>query len=168
MGKKARDIEDLTRNLEAFFRANLNTEIVAVNAEKAADDNPDNDTPIEEIQTEAWYLQQLPQVWSEPIFVVWGVSSITPRAEQEDNFIYDIEWFFEVIVPDSGEPDNEGDFYKLLRYTRALSQVVTNNVDKIQRGYKFKVKSLIPATASVASKKFRTGGILLSTQMTAR
>lgn len=165
---QVRDPEDLTRSIELFFKANLNTQIGLINAEKAADEITDNDNVIADINDRAWYLSQLPKVWSYGVFIVWGLSRLQPNAQQEDNFVYDIEWFFEVVMPDTGNTDKDTDFYKLLRYTRALSQIVTNNADLIQRGYKFKVESLVPATASVGGKKFRTGGILLSTKMTAR
>jgi len=167
MGVKVRDPEDLTRRIEVFFKANLNTQIGIINAEKTTDEITTNDTAIPLIEDRAWYLTQLPRVWSYQQFVVWGLSRLQPSAQQEDNFLYDIEWFFEVVMPDSGTSNNETEFFKLLRYARALSQIITKNVDEVQRGYKFKVESLIPATASVAGKKFRTGGVLVSTKMTA-
>ncbi len=161
-----RDVEDLTRKVEAFFKANLNTQIGLVNAEKIADGN--TAYSIDDINADAWYLQQLPQVWSYPCFVVWGLSKVTPDAQQEDNHIVDIEWFFEVVMPDDADEDVQTPFYKLLRYARALERVVTKNPDLIQRSYNFKVESLIPATASVAGKKFRTAGILVTTKITAQ
>jgi len=164
---RVRDPEDLTRQIEVFFKAKLNTEIGLLNTEKAANEISEDDGPIETIEDDAWYLLQLPQTWDYQQFVIWGLTNLQPEQQQEDNHVYNLEWLFEVVMVDSGEPNDSTEFYKLLRYTRALSNIVTKNVDEIQRGYKFKVQSLEPASASIAGRKFRTGGILVSTTMTA-
>lgn len=165
MGRIVRDVEDLSRNIIEVFQANLNTQIGLLNTQKAANNNTDDDFSIEDIQADAWFLSQVPTVWSHPCFVVWGLTRNQLSAQQDDNAIRNVGFFFEVVIPDEGDIDRQATFYKLLRYGRALERVVHKNVDKIQRGMKFQIDSLIPASADFAGKKFMSGGISVTTNI---
>ena len=151
------DTECLLKKTSDIMKAKLNAEIALIDTEKA-------DYELDPINNEAWYFQNLgDEAFSYANFVVWGMyDNPTQTDSQENNAIKKVDMFFEVCTPDDGGPINENVFYKLLRYTRALEQVVDKNYDKIRSGLKVQVSSLRPTSFNLGGKTFRSAGILIT------
>lgn len=148
------DLEAFLRDLEAVFKANLNTEIGLLNTEKG-------DFTLDTIHANAWYMNQIPRVWSYSPFIVWGISASPETTDrQEGNRIRRVGTFFEVVVPES-QNTNESLFWKLLRYSRALEEVAIKNSDKFRSYAKLQVDQSMPVTFSIEgiSKPLRSCGI---------
>lgn len=151
------DTECLLKKTSEVMKAKLNGEIALIDTEKA-------DYELDPINDNAWYFQNLDdEAFSYANFLVWGMyDNSTQTDSQENNAIKKVDMFFEVCTPDDGGPINENVFYKLLRYTRALEQVVDKNYDKIRSGLKVKVSSLSPTSFDLGGKTFRSAGILVT------
>jgi len=156
------DTETFLRDLETVYKANLNTRIAAINAEKA-------DFNINNINANAWYFQNMnSDIFSYDEFIVWGLSK-PPDVEvfQNDNYLKIVKVFIEVVIPDAGETSTENIIWKLLRYTRALEEVAFKNFDKFQGVAKTSVESLLPTSFELDGKMFRSSGISISAAMSA-
>jgi hypothetical protein len=150
------DTEELLKASAAKMKEKLNDEIACIATEK--------NVTIPAVNDGAWYFQNLSdEAFSYPTFVVWGMYDNPVQTDtQENNAIKQVKIFFEVCLPDEGGPISQNVFYKLLRYTRALEQVVDKNFDKIRSGTKVKVDSLSPTSFDLGGKVFRSAGILIS------
>jgi len=146
------DVESFLTEIETVFKANLNTEITAINTEKG-------DSLITTISDNAWYVNQLPEVHSYPVFIVWGLSNISYEDATNENAIELHEISFEVVLPDEGEQISKGSFLKLLRYVRAFKSVANKNYDKFRGIAKLKVNSLTPLSFVVEGRRYIHAGI---------
>lgn len=134
------DEEMMIKDAEAVFKANLNAEIAAVNAEK-------NDSIVlETIPDEVFVFESLTSnvLNYKGFFVMFGLVETPPREAQIDNFIEDVTITFQVATFDKGEADRTETLYKLLRYRRALKQVIIKNSDVFRNYAKPLVASLKP------------------------
>lgn len=163
MAKFKYDIELLLSDLEALFKSKLNDKITAVNLEKNTLTDETNDNfNISSINNNAWYFHQLPSTWSYEEFVVFGLQDISIEDGMPLGQIQKVSIFFEVAIVDAGENENESQIFKLLRYTRCLQEVATENFDKL-RGYSnLTVDSLPPTLIEFSGKKLKTAGIIIS------
>ena len=154
------DTECLLKKTSELMKAKLNTELGLIDTEKA-------DYELDPINDNAWYFQNLDdEAFSYATFVVWGMYDNPEQTDsQNNNAMKANRMFFEVCLPDDGGPINENVFYKLLRYTRALEQVVDKNYDKIRSGLKVQVSSLSPTSFDLGGKTFRSAGILITANM---
>jgi len=155
------DLEQLVRDLETLFKAQLNTEISIVNADKA-------DFALPLIKENAWYMNHIPKVWNHSEWIVWGMSNAPETTDrQQDNRMREARIFFEVLIPDRGN-NTEPNFYKILRYSRALEAVANKNFDKVGRGIvKLQVDQSVPVGFQVEgiSKPIISGGIIVKANM---
>ena len=142
------------------MKSKLNDQLALIDTEKG-------DYELDPINNDAWYFQNLSdEVWSYSAFVVWGMYDNPEQTDsQSNNAMKANKMFFEVCLPDDGGPINENVFYKLLRYTRALEQVVDKNYDKVRSGLKVQVSSLSPTSFDLGGKTFRSAGILITANM---
>ena len=158
------DTESFLRELETVFKNNLNGRISAINTEKG-------DFSIPEIRDDAWYFQNLnSEVFSYPVFVVWGLETKPNPNEtetQNDNYIEEVKVFIEVAMPDDGDTTSQNTVWKLLRYTRALKEVAFKNFDKFQGYAKTKVDRLEPTSFNLDGNMFRSAGIQIVASLTA-
>lgn len=146
------DIELFLSDLETMMKSKLNDKIDAINTEKG-------DTLINNINDNAWYFSQLPTNWSYKQFIIWGLQNIELNAQQNDAHIQTVSVFFEVAIPDGNENKTEAQIYKLLRYTRCLQEIVTENFDSIRHYGKLQVQSLPPTLISVGDKSLKSSGV---------
>lgn len=162
MGSVKYDVEQLIRDLETMFKANLNTKIGDINTQKG-------DFNISTVNESAWFFQHIPQVWNYPVFVIYGFQDIDSNQPQEDNMVQVAESFFEVVIPDSNKASSEAQVYQLLRYARALREVAHENFDSL-RGYaKLTVTSLTPTAIELPNgKSLKASGIRISASISAR
>ena len=157
------DTEQFLRDLETVMKANLNTKITAINTEKG-------DFEIANINDGAWYFQNLnSEVFSYAQFIAWGLgNSPDSQGEQNDNYMERIRVMYEVCLADEGERSSRGINYKLLRYQRAMKEVVLENFDSYRGHTKTLITSLTPTSFTLDGKLFRSAGIQIQAALTAR
>lgn len=149
------DIETFLSDVETLFKEKLNTKIDEINLEKS-------NNLIENIPTEGWYLNHIPQVWDYKQFIVWGLGGITLSGQQHDAAIYNVTIFIEACVVDDGSKMNEALIYKLLRYSRSLLEVSNENFDSLQGYGKLQLDTLSPSLVDVSGKRLRMAGVNLT------
>lgn len=138
------DEEQMIRDLEMLFKANLNTEIGLINTEKNA--VPNDDLFMKDIESDKYIFETLDKRLNnfKDFFVLYGLVDTPVRDASIENFIEDVVVTFQVATFDKGEKVRQNTLYKLLRYRRALKQVILKNPD-VFRGYaKPLVNSLKP------------------------
>lgn len=163
------DAELFLEDIEKVFKSKLNNQIALINDEKQ------NRSPglngkfdISPINDDAWYFNHIPNVWSYPQFIVWGLQDVSFQRPQSDASIEKFIAFIEVAITDDGSVPNEQFIYKLLRYSRALQDVANKNFDSI-RGYgKLQVEGLSPALVSISDKTLRISGITITASIGTR
>ncbi len=146
------DIEDYIKDLRDLYIAQLNTEIGIVNTAKG-------DFTIATINASAWYLTRLPKIFSYEQFIVWGLDETPLTDRQENSGMQTIRTFFEVVLADAGEKESESVVFKLLRYTRALQQVLNKNPNKFRGIAHPVVDRLEPTQFDVLGKLYHSAGV---------
>ena len=158
------DVETVLTRTADFYKALLNAEIDCINTEKNDSivlENIDSDCYVFETLTEDILNYDAP-------FVMYGLVPTQPKEVQENNFVKEIKMTFRVAFSDEGNAERNDEFYKLLRYQRALEAVIMKNTD-IYQGYgKPMVTSLTPEAFEFNSKVFLNLGIDISVSITAR
>lgn len=163
------DAERFIFDIEALFKANLNTKITAINTEKnTLTTETSDDFDVQTIGDSFWYLQHLPKTWSAKQFIVYGFNDIVLKDQQEDNAVQEMQVFIEAVIPDSGDTRQKGNIFKSLRYTRALQEVAMENFDKIRSFGKLKINTLVPTTVVVGNKQLLSSGIVITASITVR
>jgi len=146
------DEEYMIRDAETLFKAELNNEIALINTEK-------NDALVlDEIPADKYIFETLDErlLNYKGFFVLYGLLDTPLREVSTDNMIEDVTMTFQIGTFDKGEKERSNTMYKLLRYRRALKQVIIKNPD-VFRGYaKPLLKSLKPD-----SLPFGRGNIIL-------
>lgn len=128
------DAESFLRDIETYMKANLNTQINLINAEKA-------DFLIDEVDADAYIFQTLDDsVVNYSPCVFYYVENIVSEGigphTSEDLAI-------EVVIILSDTKDGLLP-YKLLRYLRALKDLFNLGFNKVHFNKKLKVESLVP------------------------
>lgn len=159
------DTETVLKNAIAMVKLKLNDELAVINTEKG-------DWDIANLNAAAYYFGQIPKgAFNYNPFAVYGfLGDPTFDASQPDNHIKVIPLFFEVVLVDGGNKDDENIIYKLLRYSRALENVFNKNHSKIMEGYgNIQVTSLAPTTLfNLDGKIVRSAGVSVTARITAR
>lgn len=128
------DEEYMVQDLEALFKAKLNTMIDCVNTEKGSVSG--DPLFIPNIPTDKYMFETLDRSMNnhKGYFVMYGVSDTPIKAQQSGNYLEDLTIAFEICTFDNGSKNMKNKFYQLLRYRRALKAVIMNNPD-VFRGY---------------------------------
>jgi len=132
------DSEIIMDALETFLKANLNTQITAMNTEKGGS------ITLASIGNEAYFFQTLTNLIANfTEFLVFGeerieVDQITSASGQAYRYIVSI------ILVDSDNNEDETITRKLFRYRRVLVDLFNKNATTIVRGLKFQVTALQP------------------------
>jgi hypothetical protein len=155
------DVESLLRDVKTVLSTNLNTKINALNAEK-------NDSiTLKTIPAGAYFLQELSQV---PInynpYVLYGEQDNQPASEGTYGATMEnVTVSIGLILEDEGEDAGETPVYKMLRYRRALKEVIEENFQILSGGNKLVVQcgSLIAFEQSGA--RYRGIGINVTTSI---
>lgn len=143
------DAEDVIRDIETCYKAKLDAEIAIVNADK-------NDALVlESIPADKYLFETMNSTLLnyKGFWVSYGLIDTPIREVQADNFVQDVVVTFQVMTFDKGDKNRTNTLYKLLRYRRALEQVIIKNPD-IFRGYaKPLMASLKPDAFPYPNKK---------------
>jgi len=158
------DAERVVKDTLEIYQTKLNTIIDCINTEKNDSvilENIENDKYVFGVITENMLNFDSP-------FIMYGMEPTTPKEAQANNFVKEVRVSFRVFMPDCGNAERDNEFYKLLRYQRALETVIVKNCD-VYRGYgKPKVTSLTPDAFEYNSKVFLHIGVEISVSITAR
>lgn len=157
------DEELFLEDIEKVFKANLNTVIANINDEKMNRSPGVNDKwELDTIPDEAWYLNHIPDIWSYPTFIVWGLANSQFSRPQNDGAILELTAFLEVAVQDAGDVPKEEFIYRLLRYSRSLREVAIKNFDSIRSYGKLRVDNLSPTIVNISDRSLRISGITIT------
>ncbi len=124
------DEENVLKDLLACFQANFTQAITCVNTVK-------NDSiTLEDIPLDMWSMVSLDSsvLNYRGFFIMYGFVDNKISEVQEDNWLEPVATRFEVCTFDNGERDRSETLYKLIRYRRALKDVLIKNPD-VLRGY---------------------------------
>lgn len=158
------DEEMILKDAVDLVKSKLPAEIIAINTEK-------NDTIVlDSIDDTRYVLEFIDQKvlnYKGP-FILYGLVSSPVKEKSSQNLLEDVTLTFSVGLFDSGEKDRSINFYKLLRYRRALKKIFLDNPD-VFRGYaKSSVVSLNPDAIPVSNNVvILTMGIDVTASVTA-
>ena len=128
------DEEQMIRDIETLFKAKLNAEIDCINTEKGA------------VSGDVLFLEQIPDTSYifetidkkllnfKGFFVLYGLIDYPVEGANIESYIEGTTVTFQVGTFDKGDLERSNILYKLLRYRRAISQVIMKNPD-VFRGY---------------------------------
>lgn len=147
------DIETFLSELETYLKANLNTKITAINTEKG--DSPQ----LASINSDAYFLMTMDEaVANYDPFVYYGIQDIV-----SDGIGPGTAKAYTVVVAllfaDSASDQLNGK--RVLRYSRALNEVIDEKYAEISYSVKTKVKSLVPISLSLidTTNNYRAVGV---------
>lgn len=152
------DIDSWIDDFETFIKANLNTYITQVNTEKS-------DSLLKTIDSNAYFFQTMnDRVANYDPFIFYGISdleSIGIGPQLSEKYMIDLI----VVLTDTGQDLLTGK--KLLRYNRALKEMIKKSWDIIGKGMKLKISSLVPVAFKLAnsSNEYRAIGITIEVNL---
>lgn len=128
------DEENMIDDAVALFKAELTNEIDAVNLEKGAVSG--DALFLDNISNQDYIFETLDSTVLNiaGYFVMYGLKTTNPTSPSIDNFIDGVTMTFLVATFDNGEENRQETLKKLLRYRKALKQVIMKNPD-VFRGY---------------------------------
>lgn len=128
------DEELLIKDIEAVFKAALNDQIDCINTEKGVISG--DPLFLDHIPSDKYIFETMDSrlLNYKGFFILYGLLDTPIRNANENNFIEDVTITFQVATFDKGEKERSNTMYKLLRYRRALKQVIIKNPDMF-RGY---------------------------------
>jgi hypothetical protein len=148
------DEELMIKDLANLFETKLNDEIDKINTEKGA--VAGDPLFIENIPSEKYIFETLDSriLNYTGFFIMYGLVDTPIREQNINNYLEDVTITFQVATFDKGEKERKNTMYKLLRYRRALKQVIMDNSETVFRGYaKPLMASLKPDAFPYSSKK---------------
>ena len=138
------DEEFMIRDIETLYKNKLNDEIDCINTEKGAVSG--DPLFMEHIPSEKYIFETLDSrlLNYKGFFILYGLVDTPIREQNVNNFIEDVTITFQVATFDKGEKARSNTMYKLLRYRRALKQVIMKNPDVFRNYAKPLMASLKP------------------------
>lgn len=154
------DTEEFLDDLETMLKTNLNTQIEALEARKAAAGKP---IGLPTINENAWHLQSLDDRFVQyNTAVLYGVERVQPKGEGPFTALT-LTFFVEIYSID-GRSDTLG-IKRMLRYTQALKEVCEKYYAKNRLGATTKVETITPISFRLnqnGSEEVRVGGVSLT------
>lgn len=130
------DIESFLRDLDAYLKAKLPAKITAVNADKG-------DSLLEAIPAEAFFvLTANNKMEAYKRFIFTGIVDLD-TIQAGPNLAEQLSAQVLVSCTDIGDPDEA---WRMLRYQRAIKEVIAGGFTDFRSGLKIVVKSLVPVT----------------------
>lgn len=163
MAKKY-DLEDLLDSVETLLKANLNTKITAVEAQKIAN-GKGLGGGLPTVDDSAYYRQSWNEkILNDPVAIYYGVAGISPTDGGSD-MAEVVKIFIEVVVVDSGQ-DNDT-HKKIFRYSRALKEVAKEKFGNLGLASQVRIEQIVPFsfTDVGTSEELKVGGIQITTSL---
>lgn len=134
MAEKVYDEEYMIEDLVACMKANLNTEIAAINTEKGAVSG--DSRYLDTIPNDSYIFAAIDEqtINYKGFFVIYDLIDTPITAVQTQNSIESVIISFEVATFDENNVDRNETLFKLLRYRRAVKNVIMKNPE-VFRGY---------------------------------
>lgn len=150
------DIENLLADIEATLKANLNTVIARIDAEKA------DSIVLKQIPSSAYFFETLDQrVANFNPFILYGIEgidTITQRGSSAQKIT------ISVIVVLHDPQDKNPIPKRMLRYSRALKETIEENYTLTSNGISLEIQSLVPVPFQLLNStlSYRAVGILIT------
>jgi len=153
-----RDVEDLMRSLVTVMQAGLPAKITAINAQKA------DGIVLEQIANANYYNVINEQVEGVSPFIYYGFSSIGSESIGSNKTKLTPTIFFEVAF--SNDYRDQDAYWKVLRYTRAMQEVMQDNFFRIRSSENLRIEPFTPADIHKNDgADLKIGGIQVTTTM---
>lgn len=151
------DVETFLDALGTLLTSNLNTKIAEISTEKG----DASTVPMAQLHADAFFKQTLNNDCAafDP-YLLYGVTDISTDGIGPAS-IRTCTFEVSIVVADQGTDKNI--VKRVLRYQRALEEVLHENFDRLRAGFKLKVNSLVPVqlTAVNSPAQFRAVGVEL-------
>jgi hypothetical protein len=156
------DVEDLFFEIEAIVKNNLNAKIVAVEAEKTA---KGKGLALEQIASDAFYTQTWDDnIWNKSPAVMIALDTIRPISNDSLNAQI-VPIVVEIILVKGINEAADGDTTRrILRYSRALKEIIEQNFDNNELRARIKVETIRPTSFRLeedTSRELHFGGVEL-------
>ena len=160
MAEARYDAERFLDDILAIVKANLNTEITAIQAEKDILLGSSNFT-LKTVSDNAYFDSLDEGVANYDPFIYFGIED-DPIVPMEGAGAENIRAFFYVVLHNSFKDKNV--YKRMLRYARALKQITEKNFDKISQIGNIRVEAMTPTNfQDLESNTFyKMAGISLS------
>lgn len=130
------DTEDFLDNIKAVLIANLNTKLAAIDTAKTQDT-----LSLPQVQTAAYAFQGLnEEVINFDPFIIYGVESIATIPQLQGSAT-DITASVVLVLCENGKDEIDR---LMLRYSRALKEVIEENYQSVGKGIKMLVSEFMP------------------------
>lgn len=128
------DEEQMIRDIKELFVAKLNGEIDCINTEKG--EVLGNTLFLDHIAEEKYVFETIDKklLNFKGFFVLFGLIDYPVESANIESYIQGTTVTFQVGTFDKGDKERSNILYQLLRYRRAISQVIMKNPD-VFRGY---------------------------------
>lgn len=156
MGKL--DTERLIKNVESVLQANLTTKLTEITNEYSTEDTAEygGSVTLETIANGSYFRNGPPDNLNLPIWLVTGVQSITTKT-RGPAVAKEIELF--ILIGHSGLRNNKTHNLvesKLMRYARAVEEVLSANFAKIAAGCSLVEITQMPAQSELQNDSGET------------
>ncbi len=149
------DVENLLDGVVNIIKANLNTKITALNTEK------NDGIQLMPVEDAAYFFMGLNErVANFNPFIIYGVESLATLPIEQGSAL-DIGVSVVVVVVDQGKPEINR---LMLRYSRALKEVIEENNQKAGRSIKLTVEQFMPISFELldSDAKYKAIGITIN------
>jgi hypothetical protein len=146
------DEEKLLFDLETLVKSKLSAKLLSISNEK------NDGITLEAPNADAWFDSANDRVFNYNPFVYFGISDCKPFSVGNVSS-REVTLFFEICFTDSG---NFASTKKVLRYTRALREIIEENYKKFAQAGTLKIEQMVPVTVDNQSARYKIGGIYIS------
>ncbi len=148
------DLETVEEKILEIVQNNLPAKITEINTEKG-------DALLEQIPNKDYYSDFYQEELTASLFIHYGIAESQVQSVRGD-FATTWNIFYNVLVEQQNDLSNIRK--KILRYTRALQEVITDNADKISRYTTSpEILSIAPEDLTDITNQtpFKMGGIII-------
>ena len=161
------DTERLLKRFRTVLQNNLDAKLTALTAEYLAEDTIEfgGSVVLEPVDAADYYFNSSPIALNVGIFILIGIQSIASTTSGP-SVAKGYEIF--VTIGHTGLKNNANHNYiesKILRYTRAIQEVVSDNFDAIASGFSLAGVSEMPANPEIqleTGETLRVSGLVFS------
>ncbi len=161
------DTERLLKRFRTVLLADLDPKLAAITAEYATEDAAEfgGSITLETVDSDAFFFNSSPVALNFNLFILIGVQAISSESVGP-GVVKGYEIF--VTIGHTGLKNNDNHNLiesKILRYTRAIQEVITDKFDQIAAGFSFTGVSELPANPEIqleSGETLRVSGLVFS------
>lgn len=165
MGKL--DTERLIKRFRTVLQDNLDAKLAAITAEYATEDASEfgDSITLETIAASSYFFNTSPLSLNIGVFIIIGVQAIGSTTSGPS-----VAKAYEIFVTIAhtglkNDPTHNQTESKILRYTRAIQEVILDNFDRIAAGFSLAGVSELPANPEIqleSGETLRVSGLVFS------